>query len=87
MEKYSLKIKKSVAKDLRGIPAQNIARILKAIEGLRDNPRPAGAVKLTGLDLYRIRVGVYRVVYEIQDVRLIVVIVKAAHRGNIYANY
>jgi mRNA interferase RelE/StbE len=52
---------------------------------LADDPRPCGVVKLAGqVDLWRIRIGDYRVVYEIQDHRLIVVVVRVASRGAVY---
>ena len=60
--------------------------IIAEIELLADNPRPDGCKELKGeVDLYRIRVfGNYRVVYEIQDRKLIVTVVKVAHRRNVY---
>jgi len=62
-------------------------RVDAAILALSDNVRPAGCVKLSGLsDLWRIRVGDYRVVYEIRDRQLIVLIVGVAHRREVYRN-
>ncbi|MDT8283352.1 MAG: type II toxin-antitoxin system RelE/ParE family toxin [Gammaproteobacteria bacterium] len=86
MEKYSLVFKKSVAKDLRNIPNKDVKRILKSIELLCDNPRADGCIKLSGQERYRVRQGVYRIVYEIQDTELIILIVKVAHRSVIYKN-
>ena len=84
MESYSLVFKKSVAKDLRNIPNKDVKRILNRIDVLLENPRADGCIKLSGQEKYRVRQGVYRIVYEIQDFELIVTIVKVAHRGAVY---
>ncbi len=84
MANYSLAFKKSVAKDLRNIPRKDVKRILKCIERLREDPRAEGCIKLSGQERYRVRIGVYRIIYEIQDSRLIILIVKVAHRSIVY---
>ncbi len=84
MENYSLAFKKSVARDLRSIPNKDVKRILKRIDLLGENPRSEGSIKLSGQERYRVRQGVYRIVYEIQDAELIVFIVKIAHRNEVY---
>jgi len=84
MASYELAFKKSVAKDLRRLPRQDARRILERIRSLVDDPRPFGCEKLSSLERYRIRVGVYRVIYEIQDRMLMVLVVKVAHRGDVY---
>jgi len=86
MEKYSLAFKKSVAKDLRNIPNKDVKHILKCIELLCKNPRADGCIKLSGQERYRVRQGVYRIVYEIQDMKLIILVVKIAHRSAVYKN-
>ncbi len=86
MASYSLAFKKSVAKDLRNISNQDVKRILKRIDSLCEDPRTEGCIKLSGQDRYRIRQGVYRIVYEIQDNALIVLMVKVAHRSAVYKN-
>ena len=86
MAKYSLAFKKSVAKDLRNIPRKDVKRILKCIERLREDPRAEGCIKLSGQERYRVRQGVYRIIYEIQDSRLIILVVKVAHRSVVYKN-
>ena len=83
MEKYELRFKRSVAKDLRGIPKPDVARILERISALSNEPRPPGSEKLTGEDRYRIRQGVYRIIYEIADAALIVTVVKVGHRRQV----
>jgi mRNA interferase RelE/StbE len=84
MEKYSLRFKKSVAKDLRKIPNKDVKRILTCIKSLCNNPRMEGAIKLSGQELYRIRQGLYRIIYEIQDTELVIMVVKVAHRSDVY---
>ena len=84
MASYSLAFKKSVAKDLRTIPNNDVKRILIRIESLCENPRAEGSVKLSGEEKYRVRQGVYRIIYEIQDKELIILVVKVAHRSHVY---
>ncbi len=84
MANYSLAFKKSVAKDLRNIPNKDVKRILKCIELLREDPRADGCIKLSGQERYRVRQGVYRIVYEIQDSELIIIVIKVAHRSVVY---
>ncbi|HHH48322.1 MAG TPA: type II toxin-antitoxin system RelE/ParE family toxin [Gammaproteobacteria bacterium] len=86
MANYSLAFKKSVAKDLRKIPNKDVKRILKSIELLRKDPRAEGCIKLSGQARYRVRQGVYRIIYEIRDLELIVLVVKVAHRSTAYKN-
>lgn len=84
MAKYKLAFKKSVSKDLRSIPNHEVARILKRIEALQYDSRPPGSEKLSGQERYRVRQGVYRIVYEIIDTELVVTVVKVGHRKAVY---
>ncbi len=84
MANYRLVFKRSVAKDLRRIPTADVARILKRIEALAKEPRPPGSEKLANQERYRVRQGVYRILYEIQANRLIIIVVKIAHRRDVY---
>jgi mRNA interferase RelE/StbE len=84
MANYELIFKKSVAKDLRQFPKQDVKRILQRIRELAVNPKPVGCEKLSGQERYRVRQGVYRIIYEIEDKRLIVMVVKIGHRREIY---
>lgn len=84
MASYKLVIKQSVAKDLRHIPKRDVGRILKRIETLADVPRPPGCEKLSARERYRIRQGVYRIVYSVEDENLRVTIVKVSHRREVY---
>lgn len=84
MGKYEVIFKQSVAKDLRHIPRKEVARILKRIDALKVEPRPPGVEKLSAQEKYRIRQGVYRIIYEIKNNELIVVVVKIGHRRDVY---
>ena len=84
MARYRLIFKKSVAKDLRDIPKKDVARILKRIEALSDDPRAPGCERLSGQERYRVRQGVYRIIYEIVEDVLAIVVVKVGHRGEAY---
>lgn len=86
MANYKITFKSSVAKDLRTIPNADIQRILARIDDLAENPRAPGCIKLNGQELYRTRQGKYRIVYEIRDGELIVVVIKVAHRSSVYAD-
>ena len=84
MELYSIEFAKSVRKDFKGIPKKDAERILGRIDSLSRDPRPPDSKKLTNEDAYRIRVGSYRVIYEVRDQVLIVLILKLGHRKDIY---
>lgn len=84
MASYDVQFRKSVSKDLDPIPKQDVQRIVAAIAALADNPRPPQARKLTGSEKYRLRCGVYRVLYEIRDDVLVVCIVTVGHRKDVY---
>ena len=84
MARFELRFKPSVAKDLRGIPKTEVRRLLKRIEALTNDPRPAGSEKLTGRDLYRIRQGVYRIAYSVDDAAVVIEVIKVGHRRDVY---
>ena len=84
MGRYRLVFKKSVARDLRGISKKDIARILKCFAALSEDPRAPGCEKLSGRERYRVRRGIYRIVYEIRDDVLLVVVVRVGHRRDVY---
>jgi mRNA interferase RelE/StbE len=84
MAPYDLRLKPSVAKDLRGIPSGDLGRILSRIEALRDDPRPPGCEKLSGQQKYRLRQGSYRILYRVSDEELLVEVVKVGHRREVY---
>ena len=84
MAEYEIFFKKSVYKDLKKIPKNDLIKILARIENLSDDPRPIGCEKLTDQEFYRIRQGKYRIVYLIQNNELSVWIIKIAHRKSVY---
>ena len=83
---YTVSVERKAGKFLRSLTDRRLYhRLSKAIEGLADDQHPPGSVKLQGEDdLYRIRVGDYRIVYEIQDAVLVVLVVQLGHRREIY---
>ena len=85
MNRYTLFIKASATKEIERLPTKKLRRaIIARIQALTDDPRPPGCVKLSGANKYRIRHGAYRILYRIEDDRLIVVIVRVAHRKVAY---
>jgi len=81
---YSISIKRSAQKSLAGISQPYRAKIIDQIENLSDNPRPATCKKLTGREAWRIRIGAYRVIYEIKDNQLAIIVVTLGHRREVY---
>ena len=84
MAKYKIEFKRSVWKDLDKLQKADRRRILRRIQELADDPRPPQCQKLTGMERYRVRQGDYRILYSIEDDRLIVVVVKVGHRREVY---
>jgi mRNA interferase RelE/StbE len=81
---YAVEVLRSAEKKLERLPAALQERILAAMEALAEKPRPEGCSKLTGREAWRIRVGDYRVIYEIHDDRQVVIIVVIRHRKDAY---
>lgn len=82
---YKLLYKQSVEKDLRKLLALHRAQVVEKILALTSEPRPNGAVKLSGsLNLYRIRYGDYRIIYQINNEQLAILVVKVGHRREVY---
>ncbi len=83
---YRVRFNKKYLKDLQKIPKADRDHIYKDVLKLADDPRPDGCKKLKGAKgpLYRIRCGIYRVVYTIQDNVLLVLVIEAGHRKDIY---
>lgn len=84
MGSYKLLIKPSAVKEIEAIPKKDRARIVKRIQGLAENARPPGCEKLSGEEKYRVRQGWYRVVYSIDDQAREILVVKVAHRKDVY---
>ena len=82
---FRIEWKKSTKKDVRKLPPSEVNRILSAVEELADNPFPHGSEKLAGSECaYRIRVGDYRVVYEVVPAAKLVEIQRVRHRKDVY---
>lgn len=84
MPEYTVKLAKRAEKQLDKLPDNVVGPILTAIAGLTTNPRPLGCKKLKGRNGYRIRVGDYRVIYEVIDFLLVVDVVDLGHRREVY---
>jgi mRNA interferase RelE/StbE len=83
--KYTVEIKPPARKELESLSNTLITRLVPKIDSLALNPRPSGCRKLHGYaDLWRIRVGPYRIVYVIDDVRRKVSVTRIAHRRDVY---
>jgi mRNA interferase RelE/StbE len=81
---YKLLIKPSAVKELEALPAKDRRRLVVRLQKLSSDPWPPGSEKLSGHDLYRIRQGNYRVLYSVEDLALIVLVVKIGHRREVY---
>jgi len=82
---YNIEWRPSTKKDLKSISKAEVRRIINAVEALSDQPRPQGSTKLSGSGFtYRIRVGNYRIIYEIHDEIILIEVVKIGHRKDVY---
>ncbi|MEN7972391.1 MAG: type II toxin-antitoxin system RelE/ParE family toxin [Verrucomicrobiota bacterium] len=84
MEPYRIVFRKSVAKDLKKIPKKDVARIVSTIKKLVINPRPPQSKKLSGQERYRLRQGNYRILYSIEDDKLVICVVRVGNRRDVY---
>ncbi len=84
MAKYKIEFKRSASKELNSLPNSEIKKILSSIDQLIENPRPINSKKLSASERYRLRVGDYRILFEIKDQILIGYIIKIAHRKDVY---
>ena len=84
MGKYKIYIKPTALKELQKIPKRDVSRIIDKIRSLSSNPRPPGCEKLSADERYRIRQGRYRILYSIEDDKLVVLVIKIAHRKDVY---
>lgn len=83
---YKIELYNNFEKDIKKLPQNEVLKILKKIKDLSNDPRPHGCKRLLGnlSDLYRIRIGNYRIIYEIHDSILLILIVKVGNRADIY---
>lgn len=84
MANYRLLIKHSAVKELEALPKNDRRRVATRMRGLSAEPRPPGCEKLSGRELYRVRQGRYRILYEVVDHDLTVTVIKIGHRREIY---
>ena len=85
MVRYAVELLPSAQRELTALPEDVQRRIANRIDGLREDPRPPGVKQLQGEDrLYRLRVGDYRVIYSIDGRRLVVLVIRIGHRGEVY---
>lgn len=84
MASYKILIKPSAVKELEAIPERDRRRIVYRIQGLAEDPRPRGYEKLSDHDKYRLRQGNYRILYQVNDDEVIVVVVRVAKRARVY---
>ena len=84
MGRYRIFVRRSVSKNFDRITKKDARWIVKAIRVLSDDPRPAQSKKFSGEEKYRLRCGVYRIIYEIQDVHLVICVVRIRHRRDVY---
>ena len=83
--RYAIKFRPAAERALEELPRDVQRRIGKKIDALAVNPRPSGVKKLVGEeDVYRVRAGDYRIVYQIQDAVLLVLVVRVGHRRDVY---
>lgn len=85
MAKYRLEVSATAEKQIRKLNKADQIRVLRAIQNLAKEPRPPGTRKLRGYeDVYRIRVGTYRILYSIESGRLLIIVLKVGHRRDVY---
>ena len=85
MASYSVEVSRTAEKQLAELPRTEQIRVLRVIQQLGTDPRPAGCRKLAGhARTFRVRVGTYRVIYDIDDRRVVVVVLKVGHRREVY---
>ena len=77
---------RTLEKEIRLLPKPYIRRVLEAIEGLAEDPRPQGSDKLEGYDLWKLRIGIYRIIYHIDDPKRVVSTYRVGHRRDVYRN-
>ena len=82
--RYRVVLPRSVQKELDRLPDDVVKRVLARLAQLETNPRPADVKKLKGREAWRIRVGDYRVIYEIHDRELQILVITVGHRREIY---
>jgi len=86
--KYRIVYKKSVDRDLRKLPIKQRKLIVEIIQSLAAEPHPSGVTKMQGsLNLFRLRHSVYRIIYQVKNDALVILIIKVGHRRDVYRNF
>ena len=83
---YEIELSSAAVHDYKKIPNSEVEKINYAIDQLEKTPRPAGYKKLQGRNAYRVRAGNYRIIYEIMDKELIILVIRIRHRSDVYKN-
>ena len=84
MARFEIRVKRSVVKELLKLSRNDNRKVMARIQGLSENPRPSGCEKLAGHESYRIRQGDYRIIYTIDDGRIVVEVIRVGHRRDVY---
>ena len=85
MASYRIEVSATAERQIRKLPRADQVRVVRVIQTLAADPRPAGSRKLSGHDdVFRVRVGRYRVLYSIEDRRLIIIVLKVGDRKGVY---
>ena len=82
--RYTIEILRSAQKQLAKIDRQDQATVFSAIRNLADTPHPIGCKKLSGRPAWRLRIGNYRIIYEIHDDRFLILVISVGHRSEVY---
>jgi mRNA interferase RelE/StbE len=85
MKRYTVVLTQTAEKELQKLPVRMIEKIIALLKSLEENPRPSGCKKLKGYkNLWRVRIGNYRIIYDIDDIILLVDVREIGHRKDIY---
>jgi len=85
MASYRIEVSATAERQLRKLARPEQVQVLRAIHALASEPRPRGCRKLAGYDdVFRIRVGVHRILYSVEATRLLVIVLKVGHRRDVY---
>ena len=85
MTKYRIEVSATAERQIRKLPRADQVRVIQVIQALSINPRPPGCRKLSGYDdVFRVRIGRYRVLYSIEDRRLLIIVLKVGDRKDVY---
>jgi mRNA interferase RelE/StbE len=85
MARYRIEISATAERKIRKLPRADQIRVIRVIQALATHPRPPGCRKLSGYDdVFRVRIGRYRVLYAIEDRRLVIIVLKVGDRKDVY---